>query len=64
MMMDYLGRKNNDDDLVAIGRLIDDSVADHLKDGKMLTYDIGGTASCSDVGISIADRLAAKLKER
>ena len=39
-------------------------MADHLKDGKMLTYDIGGTASCSDVGISIADRLAAKLKER
>ena len=29
-----------------------------------LTYDIGGSASCSDVGISIADRLAAKLKER
>ena len=52
MMMDYLGRKNNDDDLVAIGRLIDDSVADHLKDGKMrTTYDL-------DVGISIADRFA------
>ena len=42
MMMDYLGRKNNDDDLVAVGRLIDESVADHLKEGKMLTYDIGG----------------------
>ena len=31
---------------------------------QMLTYDIGGTASCSDVGISIAERLATKLKER
>ena len=64
MMMDYLGRKNDDDDLVAIGRLIDESVADHLKAGNMLTYDLGGTASCSAVGESIAERLAVKLKER
>ena len=64
MMMDYLGRKTNDDDLVAIGHLIDESVADHLKDGTFLTYDLGGTTSCSQVGISIANRLADKLKER
>lgn len=64
MMMDYLGRKTNDDDLVAIGDLIDESVADHLKAGTSLTYDLGGTTSCSEVGISIANRLADKLKER
>ena len=39
------------------------SVAEHLKDGKSLTYDLGGTASCTDVGISIANRLATHLKE-
>ena len=64
MMLDYLGRKNNDEDLVSIGRLIDESVADHLKDGKMLTYDLGGTASCSAVGESIAAKLGEKLKQR
>jgi 3-isopropylmalate dehydrogenase len=64
MMMDYLGRKTNDDDLIAIGGLIDESVAEHLKDGTSLTYDLGGTTSCSKVGISIANRLADKLKER
>ena len=64
MMMDYLGRKNGDEDLIAIGRLIDESVAEHLKDGRSLTYDIGGTATCSDVGIGIATRLGDKLKER
>ncbi len=64
MMMDYLGRKNGDEDLIAIGRLIDESVAEHLKDGRSLTYDIGGTASCSDVGTGIATRLGDKLKER
>jgi 3-isopropylmalate dehydrogenase len=64
MMMDYLGRKNNDEDLVAVGRLIDESVADHLKAGSHLTYDLGGTTSCSAVGESIAARLAEKLKQR
>ncbi|MBQ45892.1 MAG: 3-isopropylmalate dehydrogenase [Zetaproteobacteria bacterium] len=64
MMMDYLGRKTGEDELIDIARLIDDSVADHLRDGKLVTYDIGGTATCSGVGSAIADRLAAKLSER
>ncbi len=63
MMMDWLGRRNNDDGLVAISRTIDDCVAEHLKDGKSLTYDLGGTASCSEVGESIASLLANKLSE-
>jgi isocitrate/isopropylmalate dehydrogenase len=63
-MMNWLGRKNNDDELIEIGRLIDDSVADHLRDGRGLTYDLGGDASCSGVGESIAARLSTKLQER
>ncbi|MGY8728057.1 MAG: isocitrate/isopropylmalate dehydrogenase family protein [Candidatus Poseidoniales archaeon] len=63
LMMYWLGRKNNDDELAQIGSLIDDSVADHLRDGKGLTYDLGGTASCSDVGEGIAARLATKLQD-
>jgi len=49
--------------LTQIGSLIDESVADHLRDGKGLTYDLGGTASCSSVGESIAARLATKLQD-
>ena len=64
LMMNWLGRKNNDDELIEIGRLIDDSVADHLRDGHGLTYDLGGDASCSSVGESIAARLSTKLQER
>ena len=63
MMMDWLGRRNNDDGLVAVSQTIDDCVAEHLKDGKSLTYDLGGTASCSEVGESIASLLAKKLSE-
>ena len=63
MMMDWLGRRNNDEGLVAVSQTIDDCVAEHLKDGKSLTYDLGGTASCSEVGESIASLLAKKLSE-
>ena len=63
MMMDWLGRRNSDDGLVAVAQTIDNCVAEHLKDGKSLTYDLGGTASCSEVGESIASLLANKLSE-
>ena len=63
MMLDWLGRKSGEDELVQISKLIDDSVADHLKDGKSLTYDLGGTASCSSVGESITNRLSSRLSE-
>ena len=61
MMMDWLGRKNNDDGLISISKQIEASVADHLKEGKHLTYDLGGDASCSLVGDMISARLAQKL---
>ena len=64
LMMDWLGRKNNDEQLIQIGSLIDESVADHLREGKGLTYDLGGTATCSGIGESIASRLSTKLQER
>ena len=64
MMMDWLGRKSANDQMIQIGELIDESVADHLKDGKNLTYDLGGDSSCSFVGESISSRLAEKLAEQ
>ena len=64
MMMDWLGRKKSNDQMIQIGKLIDDSVADHLKDGKNLTYDLGGKASCSFVGEGISSILAEKLAEQ
>ena len=63
MMLDWLGRKNGESGLVQIANLIDQSVADHLQAGKLLTYDLGGTASCSAVGESIANILSAKLSD-
>ena len=61
MMMDWLGRKHDEDELIAIGKLIDESVAEHLAQGNMLTYDLGGEAKCSEVGDAIASILASKM---
>lgn len=63
MMLDWLGREKGEEELTHIAKLIDESVADHLRNGKSLTYDLGGTASCSSVGESIANRLSEKLRE-
>ena len=61
MMLDWLGRKNGEEELVQIANLIDESVAEHLRGGKLLTYDLGGKATCSQVGESISSILSAKL---
>ncbi len=63
MMLDWLGRKNNDSNLLDISKIVEQSVAEHLKEGKKLTYDLGGTASCSDVGDAISNILKTKLNQ-
>lgn len=63
MMTDWLGRRNKDEQLLQVSKLIEQSVEDHLKEGKLLTYDLGGDASCSVVGDAIATNLASKLSE-
>ncbi len=63
MMLDWLGRKHGVEDFITISDLVDESVAEHLKDGTQLTYDLGGNASCSSVGEVICSRLSNRLKE-
>ena len=63
LMIEWLGRKNNISEFEIIGQKIDESVAEHLLEGKHLTYDLGGTSGCSHVGEGIASRLASKLSE-
>ena len=63
MMMDWLGRKNNNQEIISVASAIEESVSDHLKEGKHLTYDLGGDSTCSMVGDLISQRLANILKE-
>jgi 3-isopropylmalate dehydrogenase len=63
MMMDWLGRKNGSQELLDVASSIETCVAQHLAEGKYLTYDLGGDSSCSQVGDMIAQRLARTLSE-
>ncbi|MHA1270488.1 MAG: isocitrate/isopropylmalate dehydrogenase family protein [Candidatus Helarchaeota archaeon] len=60
MMLDWLSMKNNEDPTLKKGsNLIEQSVQNILKEGKIRTYDLGGSSSTSDVG----DAISMKLKE-
>jgi len=63
MMMDWLGRKNGSQELLDVASSIETCVAQHLAEGKHLTYDLGGDSSCSQVGDMISNRLAKTLSE-
>ena len=64
MMMDWLGRKHGNTEILDVANTIEQSVSAHLSEGKQLTYDLGGDASCSLVGDLIAQRLAKSLSEQ
>jgi len=49
-MFHYLGEKTTAD-------AIERAIVDVLADGKVRTYDLGGTSSTSDVGEAIAGRI-------
>lgn len=51
MMLDYLGEKDR-------ARAIHEAVAKIIADGKVRTYDMGGTAKCSEMGRAVAGALA------
>ena len=64
MMLDWLGRKKRDKALLEAAAAVEGAVSRHLADGKALTYDLGGTASCSEVGSAIAAAIPKIVKGR
>ena len=52
MMLDHLGHGAAHDAIVGV-------IEDVIRERDSLTRDLGGTASCSDCGSAIANRLAA-----
>ena len=50
MMLDWMG-------YVEAGKAIESAVYKVLEEGKVLTYDLGGTAKCSEVGKEIAGKV-------
>jgi len=63
MMLEWLGYRNNDDEALKAAKTIDEAVAEHILKGEVLTYDLGGEASTTEVGSAIIARVVEKLKE-
>ena len=64
LMLEWIGRRMDDPEAISIAAVIDQAIEAHLLEGSTLTYDLGGSASCSDVGIAIAERVQALIEER
>jgi isocitrate/isopropylmalate dehydrogenase len=56
MMFDFLGEK-------AVGAGIQEAITEVLVEGKVRTYDLGGTSSSTQVAEAISKRLRAQISE-
>ena len=61
MMVEWLGIRHDDQEALHVAEAIDIAITQHLKEGEQLTYDLGGSASTSEVGVAISERLAKIL---
>lgn len=59
-MLEYLAEKKGDKAAREAARAVERSVELVLAEGKTLTYDLGGTAKCSEVGTAISGRILAQ----
>ena len=64
LMFDSLGSRNEDQDISQCADVLESAISDHLSSGGPVTYDLGGTASTSQVGEAIAQRCREILAER
>ncbi|HJL59010.1 MAG TPA: isocitrate/isopropylmalate family dehydrogenase, partial [Candidatus Thalassarchaeaceae archaeon] len=62
MMVEWRGLRHDDSEALKTSRLIEQAISEHISDGTCLTYDLGGTASTSDVGSAVVVRLEKLLQ--
>ena len=63
LMFDSLGLRNDDQEAMFCGDVIERAISEHMSSGGSVTYDLGGKASTTEVGEAIASRCAAILTE-
>ena len=61
MMLEWLGETHNNDELIQISNLVTKAVGDQIQEGKIVTYDLGGSSSTSEVGDDLVKRMTALL---
>ncbi len=57
MMMDYLGTNFSEEKAIGASLAIEDAILEVIKENKFLTYDLGGSASCSALGDAIVETI-------
>ena len=62
MMLDWLGTRKGDKALASAAKAVESAVASVLNGGKVMTYDLGGTAKGSEVGSAIAAKVKARKR--
>ena len=63
MMMEWLGRRKGDSALLEASATLERAVEAVLQEGKVLTYDLGGSARCSEAGTAIATKVKDLARE-
>ena len=63
LMFDNLGARHHDPDATVCADILESAISSHFSEGGAVTYDLGGSASTSEVGQAIADRCAKLLQE-
>ncbi|MBI2957269.1 MAG: isocitrate/isopropylmalate dehydrogenase family protein [Chloroflexi bacterium] len=56
MLLEWLGARHQDEKVSELGRVIGQSVSEILDEGRVMTRDLGGTASTSEVAQAILER--------
>ncbi len=59
MMLEWLGERKREKTLREASRTVEAAVEATLREGKHLTYDLGGQARCSEVGDAVAKKVKA-----
>ena len=60
-MLEWLGRRREDPDAIFVSEVIESSIEELISAGKPLTYDLGGTASTSEVSATICKLVGNQL---
>ncbi len=55
MMADWLADRHGDEPMRQVARAVDAAVTRVVSEGKVLTYDLGGSARCSEMGKAVAE---------
>ena len=62
LLLEWLGRRRNDADASVAAEIIESSIEELIGIGKPLTYDLGGSASTSEVSSALCEMVAQRLR--